>query len=249
MPSESYKAYIMEGIGTFGLCYIGGMSIALSPDDETVVPALAHMLALGIMIYVGAATSGGHYNPAVSIALLLTRNMQCKDFPWYILAQFLGGFLGGLLVWGLTADLPGGADKYCKTYPGIRSMALKDPNIKDHVAIIYQACVAEYIGTFFLVFMLFATAKNKDAPKGLYGFAISGTVAMAILGIGNISGAALNTMRWMGPYFVGLWGCGKDGSSLKNYSGWSWLPYVVFTNLGGITAALVGSCLFQKPTK
>ena len=131
MGTKSYKAYIMEGIGTFALCYIGGMSIALSDDDERIIPALAHMLALGIMIYVGAATSGGHYNPAVSIALLLTRNMQCKDFPWYIFAQFLGGFLGGLMVWGLTSGLPDGADKYCKTYPGIASMKLRDPNTGD----------------------------------------------------------------------------------------------------------------------
>ena len=106
--------------------------------------------------------------------------------------------------------------------------------------------MAEYFGTFFLVFMLFATVKNKDAPPELYGFAISGTVAMAVLGIGNICGASLNTMRWLGPYFVGLWGCGKNGSSLQNYSGWSWLPYVVFTNLGGITAALIGAGCFKR---
>jgi glycerol uptake facilitator-like aquaporin len=76
------KNYIMESLGVFALCYIGGMSIINNPG---LVPniALAHMLALGIMIYVGAATSGSHFNPAVSLALLFTKNLGCIDCIFY----------------------------------------------------------------------------------------------------------------------------------------------------------------------
>lgn len=63
----------MEGIGVFALCWIGGMSCYNVKDPVGI--ALAHMLALGILIYVGAATSGANFNPAVSIALAATGQM------------------------------------------------------------------------------------------------------------------------------------------------------------------------------
>jgi len=141
------------------------------------------MLALGIMIYIGAATSGAHYNPAVTIALLITKKHGFLDTIWYIIAQFLGGFLGGLMVWALTAETTNIV--YAKTYP---SVPLLDGDSK--VTPVVKACVCEFLATFFLVFMVFATAVDQRAPKSVYGIAIGGTVGMSAFGLGSISGAA-----------------------------------------------------------
>jgi len=76
----NFKPLIMEFIGVFALCYIGGLSLAgpsnTTEDKSGPSASLGHMLALGIMIYIGAATSGGQYNPAVTLALLTLRTME-----------------------------------------------------------------------------------------------------------------------------------------------------------------------------
>ena len=237
----NFKAYIMESLGVFALCYIGGMAAAY-PGAEKGLVALAHMLALGILIYVGAATSGANYNPAVSLALLLTKNLGCVDCLFYILFQFIGGFMGGFLVWGIGSINKGGpvVSQYCNTYPSFPTQAASTVESSgQYSARIFQACFAEFFATFFLVFMVFATAVDKRNAGSVYGMAIGGAVGMSALGIGSITGGAMNPMRWLGPWIVGGWGC-KNSTQ----SGWGWLVYGVFTNLGGITAGLMYNMLF-----
>lgn len=240
------KKYIMESLGVFALCYIGGMSLVNAPEGV----ALAHMLALGIMIYVGAATSGSHYNPAVTLALLMTKNIKCVDAIFYILFQFLGGFVGAMLIYGITIEntkvVAGTPEKYCQTFPSIpeyQGGEYKGETVSgQYTARVFQACFAEFFATFFLVFMVFGTALDTTSKTEAYGFCIAGAVGMSALGIGSISGGAMNPMRWLGPYIVGFWGCQNGG-----HSGWGWLIYGVFTNLGGISAGLLYKVLFWIP--
>jgi len=236
----------MESLGVFALCYIGGMSILNAPEPGAV--ALAHMLALGILIYVGAVTSGANYNPAVTLALLFTKNIGCIDAIFYILFQFLGGFFGAFLIWGIHGGAPV-VDKvpepYCITFPSIPTLR-GAPFIVEtdgqYTARVFQACFAEFIATFFLVFMVFGTALDTTSKTPAYGFCIAGAVGMSALGIGSITGGAMNPMRWAGPWVVGFWGCTQG-----QHSGWGWLIYGVFTCLGGISAGILYKMLFWIP--
>ena len=65
------SALLMEMLGVFALNYIGGATL-LNPVQNVVAGPLAHGLALGIFIWIGAAVSGANYNPAVTLALMLT---------------------------------------------------------------------------------------------------------------------------------------------------------------------------------
>lgn len=245
----------MESLGVFALCYIGGMSCVNPGQTGDGGVALAHMLALGILIYVGAATSGSNFNPAVTLALLFTKqgDMKCIRAIFYCLFQFLGGFFGAFLIWGVHAGR-GPSDvksKYCGTYPSIPELnAGIYKRIGDgesggqYGARILQACFAEFFATFFLVFMVFATAVDSVNKTDAYGFCIAGAVGMSALGIGSLTGGAMNPMRWLGPWIVGFWGCHHGAQS-----GWGWLIYGVSTCAGGVTAGILYNWVFMLTPK
>jgi glycerol uptake facilitator-like aquaporin len=111
-------------------------------------------------------------------------------------AQLIGAFVAGFLVWCVLA---GEEDfDYGNTYPHFVVGTNEWVNVG-------RVCIAEFIATFFLVFMVFATAVDKkNCPYPVYGFAIAGTVGMCALG-GDMGGAALNPFRWLGPAITGWW--------------------------------------------
>lgn len=273
MGEIDIKACIMEMWGVFALCYIGGMSTFWT-TASAITGAMAHMLALGIMIYVGAATSGAHFNPAVSFAMLITRREKSFiKMLMYMVFQFLGGFLAGFMVWIMSLSVvdgnltqvnggipagPGYAPKwsamYCTSFPAVVLDGDKD---KDSFIKVVRACVAEFIATFFLAFMVWGTAVDQRCPRSVYGFAIGGVVAMSAVGIGKYSGAALNPARWLGPWIVGLWGCpggewyGKDNVAQSGEKSMmtsaALLVYTIFPIAGGATAGLLYENVFLDP--
>src|SRR3989442_11324993 len=106
-PSEEMskvyvKPLIAELIGTFVFVFIGAGSIITNTLTHGAIGllgiALAHGLALSIMITVFAATSGGHINPAVTVAMLVTRRIAPLLGLLYIVAQLVGATLAGLLL-------------------------------------------------------------------------------------------------------------------------------------------------------
>lgn len=185
-----WNALIMEMLGVFALNYIGGTAI-LAGDKNDVAGPLAHGLALGIFIWIGASTSGANYNPAVTLALMLTKNLDCLNGLLYMCAQVIGSFLAYPLV--MLADRSGdNLNGMATTYPHV-ILAVADDQWW------WKANLLEFFATFFLVFIVFATAVDKRASPAVYGLAIGCTVTMSAFGIGNLTGAALNPTRWLGP--------------------------------------------------
>src|ERR1017187_3286102 len=90
------KKYVMEFIGTFflvfvvGLCVVGIGAGAMAP--------LAIGTTLMVMVYAGGHISGGHYNPAVTLAVWMRGKLETKDVPGYMAAQFIGAIIAALLV-------------------------------------------------------------------------------------------------------------------------------------------------------
>jgi aquaporin Z len=163
------KKYIVEFIGTFFLVLTVGMTV-INPDNGVIAP-LAIGSALMIMVYAGGHVSGGHYNPAVTIAVWLRGRCPTSDVMPYIGSQIAAGIVAAIV-----------------------ALALKgDPTVIPAEIKIFPALVAEFIGTFALAYVVLnvATAKGK-AGNSNYGLAIGFTVMAMAFALGGISGGAFN---------------------------------------------------------
>lgn len=162
--------YVYEFIGTFFLVFTVGMTV-IGPNSAGIMAPLAIGSALAVMVYAGAHISGGHYNPAVSLAVYIRGKLSSTDLVKYWVAQFAAGIVAGYLT------------IYCKGYPAQTPIALET----------IKAFLAEFLFTFALCFVVLnvATAKGTKG-NSFYGWAIGFTVLIGAYAVGSISGAAFN---------------------------------------------------------
>jgi len=216
------KALIAESIGTFTLVFIGVGAIAMASDGSAglLAIALAHGLALVVMISALGAISGGHFNPAVSIGLWLAGKISAPTFVAYVIAQVLGAAAAAALILVALPDQ-------------VRAVSVGTPALAAGVGS-GSALILEAVLTFFLVFVVYGTAVDRRAPK-LGGLFIGLTVTMGILVAGPVTGGALNPARHLGPaLFAG-------GEFLAQ----TWL-YWVGPLLGGAVAGVLYRSVFEE---
>ena len=175
------KKYIVEFIGTFFLVFTVGM-VTIEPGAGVLAP-LAIGSVLAVMIYAGGHISGGHYNPAVTVAVWLRSKSATKDVVSYIVAQVAAGVLAAFLA------------LFLKGNPAVTSAA---PDV-------LPALLAEFVFTFALCFVVLnvTTAKGTEG-NSYYGFAIGFTVLAGAYAVGSISGAAFNPAVALGITVMGL---------------------------------------------
>jgi aquaporin Z len=211
------SAYIAEFIGAFGLIFIGAGSIctdALTSGQVGLLGiALAHGLVLALLISALIRFSGGHFNPAVTIALWLGGKHPFSQVIPYIFFQLFGGVVGALLLsWIFPRDV------WQQVYLGTPLLG-PDTGFASGILV-------ELILTFFLVIVVFGTAADPKGPTQLSGFAIGLTLGMDILVGGPLTGSAVNPARALGPALVsGFW---------ENH-----LVYWIGPFIGGMIAALI----------
>ncbi len=217
------KALIAEFIGTFTLIFIGVGSIAadyLSGGKLGLTGiALAHGLAIGVMVSATGAVSGGHLNPAVTIGLWSAKKIKTSNAIAYVAAQCLGGIFAAVLV------------KLAVPADALTAVGMGTPAL-GHGISQQMGLVTEIILTFFLVFVVYGTAVDARAPK-CGGLFIGLTVALDILMGGPISGAAMNPARYLGPALL--------GGGLQN----AWI-YWVGPIAGGVLAAQIYKTQLEK---
>jgi aquaporin Z len=174
--------YIVEFIGTFFLVLTVGMTV-IDPGGAGNLAPLAIGSALMVMIYAGGHISGGHYNPAVTLAVWLRGRCSIKDVPFYMIAQFAAGLAAAFVV------------LYLK----------QNPKVSANSVPVAQALVAEFLFTFALAFVVVnvATAKGT-ANNSNYGLAIGFTVLTGAYAVGSISGGAFNPAVAVGATAMGL---------------------------------------------
>jgi MIP family channel proteins len=187
------KPIIAELIGTFVFVFIGAGSIITNTLTHGALGllgiALAHGLALSVVITIFAATSGGHINPAVTVGMIVTRRIAPLLGILYIVAQLVGATLAGLLLEAVFPPLVWQAAQL--------GTPLLAPGVSVGTGVLVEAVL-----TFFLLLAVFGTAVDPRAPK-IGGFGIGLTVAVDILVGGALTGAAMNPARSFGPALAG----------------------------------------------
>jgi glycerol uptake facilitator protein len=243
------QAYIGEVIGTMILIILGdgvvaGVLLRNSKAENSgwIVITFGWAMAVAIAVYCVGQFSGAHINPAVTISLAVTGQFDWALVPGYIIAQFIGAFIGGVVVW--LAYLPHWEETEDE---GLKlGVFCTAPAIYNTPANI----VTEIIGTFMLVFGISGILANAAAVGGGAAAVIGSglnplLVGLLVLGIGlslgGPTGYAINPARDLGPRIAHavLPIAGKGG----NDWGYSWIP-VVGPIIGGILGAVLFTLLF-----
>ncbi len=198
--------YLTELIGTFFLV----LTIGLTTIQGTTMAPLAIGSALMVMVYMGGHVSGGHYNPAVTLGVLLAGKSSVGQLLAYWVAQVLGGLLAALAVRALVG-------KTFAPAPGAE-------------AGVWATVLAELLFTFALVLVVLnAAVSSATEGNSFYGLAIGFTVMVGAWAVGPISGAAFNPAVAVGPTFLDV---ALGGGSWQ----WLWI-YLVAPLAGGAAAA------------
>ena len=193
--SDHTRALLAEIAGTFMFVVIGAGAIVTSvivgsPTTSLLTIALAHGLGLAIAVSSFGAISGGHFNPAVTLALAIARTHPWSRLLTYWAAQLIGALLAGLALRLFFEPFLAAALKAHYGTPTV------DPAVGPGLAILIEAVL-----TLFLVWTVFGTAVSPNAPK-IAGFGIGLIVAADILIGGPLTGAAMNPARHFGPAVV-----------------------------------------------
>jgi aquaporin Z len=174
---------LAEFVGAFALVFVGIGAIV--NGSGLIGVALAHGLAIGVMASAVGHISGGHFNPAVTFAFLVTRRIAPRLAAVYVVAQLAGALLASLalkLIYPDEVSLDGGV-------PVVNEL------ISGGGAVLMEAVL-----TFFLVWVIFATAADpRGTFKAIAGLAIGFTITLDILAGGPLTGAAMNPARALGP--------------------------------------------------
>jgi aquaporin Z len=164
------KKYLVEFIGTFFLVLTVGMTL-IEPGAAGDLAPLAIGSALMIMVYAGGHLSGGHYNPAVTVAVWLRGRCSQADVPGYIGSQIAAGIVAAFVVLGLKGD----------------------PTVTPKDITVFPALIAELVGTFALAYVVLNVATAKaTSGNSYYGLAIGFTLTTMAFALGGISGGAFN---------------------------------------------------------
>ncbi len=137
------------------------------------------------------AVSGGHFNPAVTLAAAMLKRIDPVDAVVYILAQLSGAVLGALLVKGLLLD------------EGRAAQLRRRLEVSRLLAGNFAGSVVEALGTFMLVLAILAVALNPRAWQDWAPLAIGLTFGFAVMIFGPLTGACFNPARWFGPALIG----------------------------------------------
>ncbi|HEY4024339.1 MAG TPA: aquaporin [Pseudonocardiaceae bacterium] len=176
------RKYVVEVIGTFFLVFTVA-ACGLSGSNFT---PLAAGGVLMVMIYAGGHISGGHYNPAVTMAVLCRGRIRFGEAVGYWVAQLAAGVAAAAVARALIAP----ASVRTLTLPG-HALAV--------------AMLAEALFTFALCYVVLNVATSKDQPDNqFFGLAIGFTVVAGAFAVGGISGAAFNPAVSLGAAVGGL---------------------------------------------
>ena len=203
------KKYIIELIGTFFLVLIIGLT----------ENPIAIGLGLAVLVYMGAHISGAHYNPVVSLAMLINNQIELKEFSFYLASQLLGSVVATYFIMLLGNDF----------------------NVVSNTNDISSFFVAEILFTFLLVFVILNVALNKNLKGNqFYGLAIGLTVTAGAFAVGNISGGVFNPAVSFGPSLFSFIDPQVVGTNVSSSD------FFIYYLISGIIGSVIASYLYKK---
>lgn len=178
--------YATEFAGTFFLV----LTIGLSTVQDIAQAPLAIGAVLMVMVYMGGHISGAHYNPAISVTMVVRGRLERQELLPYVAVQILGAAAAAITVRALTGEFLAVAPA-----PGVSRLA---------------ALAGEVLFTFALSLVILNVATSpRTEGNSYYGLAIGFTVMAGVLAVGGISGAVFNPAVGTGPMLVALAGGGS----------------------------------------
>ena len=252
---DFWGACISEVVGTFFLVFFGVGSVFVAVLTGALQGlyqvAIVWGLAISMGIYATSAVSGAHFNPAVTIASWTWRSFPTPRVLPYILAQFVGAFIGGAVLYGLFSGILSGyevANGIVRGMEGSQKTAMMfgeyfphpyqvgvDQAAFDKVSLAV-AMAAEGLGTGILVFLIFAMTdpENPNRPSGtLFAPFIGLTVTILICIIAPLTQAGFNPARDFGPRVV-AWLAGWGEIAIPGPRGGFFWVYILSPILGGL---------------
>jgi MIP family channel proteins len=228
VQERGLAAYLAELIGTlllvFFVCSVVVLFVSIGTQaqfgSDFAVIGLVHAFLLFGLIVMFGVVSGGHFNPAVTIAAAAIRRIAPLDAVIYILAQLSGGVLGALLAKGLLLD-EGRATHYGAA------------QVSGILAGNFAGSIVEAVGTFCLVLVILAAVYSEKSFKEWAPLAIGTTLGFIVMVGGPLTGGSFNPARWFGPALVG------------NEWGGVW-PYIVGPLVGALLAAVVYRFVLER---
>jgi aquaporin Z len=187
MVGDYLRRGTAEFVGTFALIFAGAGAVAFARTTTDI--ALANGLVIAVMVSAVGLISGGLFNPAITIAFLVTRRIAASLAGFYLVIQLGAAALAALLLkWVLPSAAASGTHLGTPALGGISSG---------------KGVVVEAVLTFFLIWVVFATAVDpRGTFKQIAGLAIGLTIVFdALVGLG-LTGAAMNPARAFGPQLV-----------------------------------------------
>ncbi len=221
MQERGLAAYLAELIGTFLLVFFITSVVVLFVStgeqaqfgSDFAVIGLVHAFLLFGLIVMFGVVSGGHFNPAVTLAAWAIKRISSIDALIFMLAQLIGGVLGAFLTKGLMVD-----EGRATHYGAVEVTGILSSN--------FQGAIIEAIGVFCLVLVILAAVYSKKSVKDWAPLAIGTTLGFIVMVGGPLDGGSFNPARWFGPALVsGHWGG-------------TW-PYIVGPIVGSLLAAAV----------
>lgn len=223
---QNIKNYISEFIGTMLLVVFGcGVAVATGTvgNDGIVATSLAFGLIIVAMVYTLGNISGCHINPAVSLAMLITKKISLTDFMYYVISQILGAIAGAAVVGLFFGDF--------SNLGGNQAQPILILQYGD-VGSLFIALAVEIVLTFAFVFALLGVT-SKVENKLVSGLVIGSTLTLVhLLGI-RLTGTSVNPARSIGPAILQMFGGNLDAISQI------WIFIV-----GPLVGAAIAACAF-----
>lgn len=253
--------FLGEFLGTFILVLFGCGSVAVSVLFDgyqgILQIALAWGLGVTLAIYLTRHICCAHLNPAVSIAMVISKRMSADRLPTYIIAQTIGAFVAGLALYVLFSSTISSFEQNQNIIRGSVESAKVAKIFGEYYAIGGQgislplAMGSEAFGTFLLLLLIFALTEGCNVGKPSNATApvfIGLTVTSIICLIAPLTQAGLNPARDFGPRMV-AWIFGWGKAAFPDQQGGFFLVYMLAPVIGGILAALFFTKLLEPAMK
>lgn len=226
---DEMRKYMAEAIGTFALVFVGcGSAVIAGHYIGFLGISLAFGLTVLAMVYTIGHISGCHINPAITIAMYVSRKINAKDAIFYIIFQCVGATVAALILFMIASGQPG----YSLANNGLGQNGYGDLSPAGYTMV---ACfLAEVVLTALFLFVIFGST-SKRAPEGFSGMSIGLTLVLIhLIGI-PITGTSVNPARSLGPALL------VGGEAL----GQVWLFWVA-PIIGGVLAAIIWKYLYEN---